>query len=52
MEITDAEQERELRSKGNEDSLREFRDNVQCTNIWIIGVPEGEEREKGTEKNI
>ena len=50
MEITDAEQERELRSKGNEDSLREFRDNVQCTNICIIGVPEGEEREKGTEK--
>ena len=31
-------------------SLRELWDNVKCTNIHIIGVPEGEEREKGTEK--
>ena len=31
------------------DSLRELWDKVKCTNI-IIGVPEGEEREKGTEK--
>ena len=23
---------------------------MKCTNIHIIGVPEGEEREKGTEK--
>ena len=30
-------------------SLREIWDNVKCTNIHIIGVPE-EEREKGTEK--
>ena len=38
--------------KKNEESLRELWDNVKCTNICIIGVPEGEEREKGTEKNI
>ena len=38
--------------KTNEESLRELGDNDKCTNIHIIGVPEGEEREKGTEKNI
>ena len=36
--------------KRNEDSLRDFWDNIKCTNICIIGVPEGEEREKGLEK--
>ena len=49
MEITDAEQKREKRFKTNEESLRELWDNSKCTNIHIIGVPEGEEREKGTE---
>ena len=34
----------------NEDSHRELWDNAKCTIIHIIGVPEGEEREKGTEK--
>ena len=38
------------RLKTNEESLRELWDNVKRTNIHIIGVPEGEEREKGTEK--
>ena len=50
MEITDAEQKREKRLKTNEESLRELWDNVKRTNIRIIGVPEREEREKGTEK--
>ena len=49
MEITDVEQKREKRLKTNEETLRELWDNVKCTNIHIIGVPE-EEREKGTEK--
>ena len=49
-EITDAEQKREKRLKTNEESLRELWDKVKHTNIHIIGVPEGEEREKGTEK--
>ena len=44
VEITDAEQKREKRLKTNEESLRELWDNIQCTNIHIIGVPEGEER--------
>ena len=52
VEITDAEQKREKRLKRNEESLRELWDNVKHTNICIIGVPEGEEREKATEKNI
>ena len=50
VEITDAEQKREKRLKTNEESLRQLCDNVKRTNICIIGVPEGEEREKGTEK--
>ena len=50
MEIMDVEQKREKRLKRNEESLRELWDNIKCTNIRIIGVPEGEEREKGTEK--
>lgn len=50
VEITDAEQKREKRLKTNEESFRELWDNVKCTNICITGVPEGEEREKGTEK--
>ena len=36
--------------KRNEDSLRDLWDNTKPTNIRIIGVPEGEEREKGPEK--
>ena len=49
-EIKDAEQKREKRLKTNEESLRELWDNMKRTNIRIIRVPEGEEREKGTEK--
>ena len=33
-----------------EDSLRELWDNIKCTNIRIIGVPEEEEKKKATEK--
>jgi len=36
--------------KRNEDSLRDLWDNIKHTNIHIIGVPEGEEREKVPEK--
>ena len=38
--------------KRNEDSLRDPWDNIKCIIIHIIGVPEGEEGEKGPEKNI
>ena len=49
-EITDTEQNIENRKKKNEDSLRDLWDNIKCTNICIIRVPEGEEREKVPEK--
>ena len=32
--------------KQNEDSLRDLWDNIKHPNICIIGVPEGEERER------
>ena len=50
VEITTAEQNKEKRMKRTEDSLRELWDNIKCTNIQIIGVPEEEEEKKGTEK--
>ena len=49
VEITTAEQNKEKRMKRTEDSLTALWDNIKCTNIHIIGVPEGEEREKGPE---
>ena len=49
VEFTTMEQNKEKRMKRNEDSLRELWDNIKCNNIHIIGVPEGEEREKGPE---
>ena len=50
VEFTATEQNKEKRMKRNEDSLRDLWDNIKCNNIRIIGVPEGEEREKGPEK--
>ena len=35
--------------KRTEDSLRDLRDNIKCTNTQIIEVPE-EEKKKGYEK--
>ena len=32
--------------KKNEDNLRDLWDNIKCTNIHIIGVPEGEEKDQ------
>ena len=50
MEFAAAEQNKEKRMKRNEDSLRDLWDNIKCNNIRVIGVPEGEEREKGPGK--
>ena len=50
VEFTAVEQNKEKRMKRNKDSLRDLWDNIKCNNICIIGVPEGEEREKGPEK--
>ena len=40
-----SEQQEEKRILKNEDSVSSLRDNFKCSNIWIIGVPEGEEKE-------
>ena len=50
VEITTTEQNKEKRMKRIEDSLRDSWDNIKPTNIRIIGVPEEEEKNKGTEK--
>ena len=50
VEFTVTAQNKEKRMKRNEDSLRDLWDNIKCTSIRIIGVPEGEDREKGPEK--
>ena len=51
VEITATEQNIEKRmKKRNEDCLWDLWDSIKHTNICFIGVPEGEEREKGPEK--
>ena len=50
LEITTAEQNKEKRMKRIEDTVRDLWDNIKRTNIRIIGVPEEEEKKKGTEK--
>ena len=50
VEIITTEQNKEKRMKIIEDSLRDLWDNIKCTNIQIIGVPQEEEKKKGTEK--
>ena len=50
VEVTTTEQNKEKRIKRIEDSLRDLWDNIKCTNIRITGVPEEEEKKKGTEK--
>ena len=50
VEITATEQNKEKIIGKNEDSLRDLWDNINCTNIYIIGIPEREKREKGPEK--
>ena len=40
VEITSEEQNKVKRMKRIEESLRDLWDNIKCTNIWIIGVPE------------
>ena len=50
VEFTAVEQNKEKRMKRNEGSLRHLWDHIKRMNINIIGVPEGEQREKGPEK--
>ena len=49
-EIIATKQDTEKRMKRNKDSLRDLWDNIKHTNILIIRVPKGKERENGPEK--
>ena len=46
VEITSEEQNKVKRMKRTEDSLRDLWDDLKCTNIQIIRVPEEEEEKK------
>ena len=52
VEITSEEQNKIKRMKRTEDSLRDPWDNIKCTKVWNIRVPEEEEKKKGYEKNF
>ena len=51
VEITAEEQNKVKRMNRTEDSLRDLWDNIKCTYIRIMGVPE-EEKKKGYEKSF
>ena len=46
VKITATEKNKEKRMKTNEDSVRDLWGNIKCMNIHIIGISEGEERER------
>ena len=48
--INEAERKKEKWIKRNEDHLRDLWDNVKRPNIWIIGVPEEEDKKKNKTK--
>ena len=43
------EKNEETRIQKNEERFRNLQDIFKCSNIWIIGVPEGEEEEQEVE---
>ena len=51
MEIIQSEQQTERQIKENKNNTRELLDNITLANLHIIGIPEGEEKEKDI-KNV
>ena len=47
MEITQTGQQTEDQTKKHEHNIRELWDNIKQAKLSIIGIPEGEEKEKG-----
>ena len=52
VEITTLEQNKGKRMKRSEDSIRDFWDNIKCTNICIIGIPTRKRQRERTRENI
>ena len=50
VEIISEVQNKVKRMKKTEDSFRDLWDDSKCTNIWIVGVPEEEEKNKDMRK--
>ena len=50
VETTAEEQNKGKRMKRIDDSLRDLWDNIKHTTIWVLGVPEEDEKKKDTEK--
>ena len=50
VEVNESERKQEKRIKRNGDNLRDLQDNIKSSNIWIIGVPEEEDKKKDHEK--
>ena len=47
-EIIKSKEQKEKRMKKIEQSLRDLWNTIKWTNIGVVGMPSGEEREKGT----
>ena len=46
VELNHAEQKKKKELKKNEDSLKDFWNNIKYINIWIVWVPEQQEKER------
>ena len=49
MEITQSGQWTENQMKKHESNIRDLWNNIKHDNLFLIGIPKGEEREKGIE---
>ena len=49
MEITQSGQQTENQMKKHKSNITDIWDNIKQANLCIIGIPEGEEKEKGVE---